>query len=232
MMPSSVWLTPLHQLVPAALEQFGVGALVQFAVGRPLDQDVGLLQQVVHHLDRVVEVALDDVVLALVHGGDRRGNDALGDLVDVIGRDVQRIDDVDHGFVDAFHQLLPAALEQVGVGALVQFAVRRPLDQDVGLRQQVVHHLDRAVEVELDDVVLALVFGNDRWRDDALGDLVDVVGGDVQRVDDVGHGLVDALHQLFPAALEQVGVGALVQFAVGRPLDQDVGLRQAGRSSS
>jgi len=110
------------------------------------------------------------------------------------------------GIVDAADQLLPAALEQLGVGAGVQFAVCRRTDDDVGLRQQLVHHLDRAVQVVLDDVVLAFVLVGDDRRDDAPGDLIHVVGRHVQRIDDVGDGIVDTADQLLPASLEQLAL--------------------------
>jgi hypothetical protein len=114
-------IDPLDELVPATDEEIGVGALAELSFGRRLDDDVGLGEQVAHHFDHVVEVVLDDVVLALVLGGDHRRDDSLGDLVDVVGGDVHRIDDVGNRFIDSPDELVPATDEEIGVGALVEF---------------------------------------------------------------------------------------------------------------
>ena len=97
-----------------------------------------------------------------------RRDDALRYLLDVVGRDHERIDDVGDRVVDAGHQLVPAAHEQSGVGPLVELAVCRSLDDFVRLRQQLVHHLDRGVQVVFDFVEIALVLIGYSWRDIAL----------------------------------------------------------------
>ena len=173
-----------------------------------------------------IEVELDLVVLALVLGHDHRRDIALGDAVHIVGGDVERVDDVGHGLVDAQDQLVPAAHKQGGIRPLVELAVGCALDDDVGLRQQVGHHLDHGIEVALDDVVLALVLGGDGGGNDALGNFVHIVSRHVHRIHDIGDGLVDARDQLVPAAHKQGGVGTLVELAVGCALDDDVGLRQ------
>ena len=79
-------------------------------------------EQLAHHLDHVVQVVLDDVVLAFVLGRDRGGDDPLGDLVHIVRRDHERIDDVGDRIVHALDQLVPAAQEQLGIGPLVELA--------------------------------------------------------------------------------------------------------------
>ena len=202
-------------MLPAALEQFGIGALVEFADRRALDQDVGLRQQVAHHGDQAVQVVLDDAVLPLVVGRNNGRNDALGNLVDVVGGDCHRFGDVLHGVVDADHQLLPAALEQFGIGSLIQLADCGALDQNIGLIQQVAHHLDQAVEVVTDDPIFAFVIGGDGVWNDALGDPVDVTGCNLQRS---GHDIDNRVDFLAcrsqPAFRQYFRINACIQFAV------------------
>ena len=102
----------------------------------------------------------------------------------------------------------------LGVAAGLQLAVQRRLDQLVRFLQQAVHHVDAGVEVVLDLVEVAVVGVGDLRRDVALGDPVDILGGDVDRADEGVDQVVDAADQLAPAAGELLGVAAGLQLAV------------------
>ncbi len=119
-----VSLTPVTSWCQAAHELGGIGAFVELAVGGGLDDHVGFGQQVVHHLDHVVEVGLDDVEVAVVVVGDDRRDVALRDAIDVIRGDVERPDHRVERVVDALDDLLrksPWCLAGIGAGG--QFAV-------------------------------------------------------------------------------------------------------------
>jgi hypothetical protein len=89
-----------------------------------------------------------------------------------------------------------------------------------GVGDQRIDRVDAGVEVVLDGVEVTAVAVGDLRRDVALGDAVDVVGGDVERVDHGVQRVVDALDDLAEVALVPGGVGALGEVAV------DGGLRQ------
>ena len=72
------------------------------------------------------------------------------------------------------------------------------------------------------DVEVAVVGVGDLGRDGALGDLVDVVGGHIQRPDDRIERVVDALDDLAEVALMLGGVGAGGELALHGGLGQHV----------
>ena len=93
-------------------------------------------------------------------------------------------------------------------------------------RSKAVHHIDAGVEVVLDLVEVAVVGVGDLRRDVALGDPVHIFGRDVDRGHEGVDQLVDAAHQLAPAAGELLRVAAGLQLAVLGRLDQRVRLPQ------
>ena len=107
-----------------------------------------------------------------------------------------------------------------------QLAFHGRLGQHHGVGRHGVDGVDALVEVVLDEVEVAVVGVGDLRRDVALGDAVDIVGGDV----DGGHEgldqLVHAAHQLAPAAGELLRVAAGLQLAVLGRLDQSRRLPQ------
>ena len=93
-----------------------------------------------------------------------------------------------------------------------------------GVGDQRVDGVDAGVEVVLDGVEVAVVVVGDLGRDVALGDLVDIVGGDVQRPDDRVERVVHALDDLAVVALMLGGVGAGGKTSFHGGLGQRVGI--------
>jgi len=202
----------------------GIGPGVELAGHRRRRQQVGVGHQLVHRIDTGVQVVLDDVVVAAVRVGDLVRDLAARDAIDVVGRDVERIDDVGDGVVHALDQLVPAADEEVGVGPLVQFAIGCRLDDDVGLRQQLAHHLHHVVQVGLDDVEVAVVVVGDHRRDDALGNVVNVLRRHVERIDHAVQSVVHAFDNAAVLARVLAGIGAGGQAALLRSIGQHAGI--------
>ena len=214
------------QLIPTAREQIGVRPFVQLAVCRRLDDLVRLRQQLVHHLDRCVQVVLDFIEIALVNIGYSWRDIALTDPVHVFGRHVQRSDHGIQGIVHPFHDLAIVSLVLRCIRAGGEPAFHCRLLQIVGVGYKGVHGIDTGVEVILDFVEVTFVLvGDFRWHV-PLADPVHIFSGNVQRLDDVGDRVIDAGDQLVPTAHEQIGIRPLVEFAVCRRLDDLVGLGQ------
>ena len=64
----------------------GIGTSGKLTLDCRFDEDVRVGHEGVDVIDAVVEVALDDIVLALVVVGDLRRDIALADLIHVVGR--------------------------------------------------------------------------------------------------------------------------------------------------
>ena len=108
---------------------------------------------------------------------------AAGDAT-TFGGDVERPDDGVERVIDALHDARVVALMPGGVGAGGQLALDGGAREHAGVGHQGVDGVDGGVEVVLEGVEVTVVGVGDPGRDGALGDAVDVVGGDVQRPDD------------------------------------------------
>ena len=186
----------------------GVRAGAQLAVDRCLREHGGVGHQQVHCIDRLVQVVLDRVEVAVVGVGDLRGDVALGDAIDVVRSDVKRVDDRVQGVVNALHNLAEVAQVPGSVRAGGQLTVDRGLREHAGIGHQQVHRVDRLVQVVLDQVEVAAVGVGDFRGDVALRDAIDIVCSDVERGNDGFEGVVDALDNLAESAFELRGVGA------------------------
>ncbi len=169
---------------------------------------LGGIRLLIDGFDAGVEVVLEDVEIAVVVVGDLRGDVTLGDLVDIIGGDVQRPNHRIERVVDALDDLAEVAMVLRCVGSCGELAIDSGFAQHVGVRHKRVHRVDAGVEVVLEDVEIAVVVVGDLGRDVALGDLIDVVGGHVQRPNHRIERLVDALDDLAEVALMLGGIGA------------------------
>ncbi|MPM62075.1 hypothetical protein SDC9_108941 [bioreactor metagenome] len=115
-----------------------------------------------------------------------------------------------------------------GIGAGGELALDGGPGQHDGVGDQGVDGVDGGVEVVLDGVEVAVVVVGDARRDGALGDAVDIVGGDVERADDGIEGGIDAFDDLAIVALVTAGVGAGGQLALDRGLRQQGGVTNHG----
>ncbi|GAM11841.1 hypothetical protein OR1_04159 [Geobacter sp. OR-1] len=145
--------------------------------------------------------------------GDLGRDIALGDPVDILGRDVQRPDDRIEGLVYPLDDLTEVTLMFGGIGSGVELAGNGGGGEHVGVGNQGVDGVDGLVEVVLDLVEVAVVGVGDPRRDVAFGDPVDIFGGNVQRPDDRIEGVVDTGHDLLEFTLMFGGVGAGVELA-------------------
>ena len=185
-----------------------VGARGELALDRGLGEQSGLGDQQVDSIDRLVEVVLDGVEVAVVGIGDLRRDIALGDALDVGRSNVQRRDDGVQRLIHTLHDLAEVTLMLGCVGARGQLALDRGLGEQSGLGDQQIDGIDRLVEVVLDGVEVTVVGIGDLRGDIALGDALDVVRCDIEGKDDGLEGVVDALNDLSKSALELCGVGA------------------------
>ena len=142
---------------------------------------------------------------------------------------VQRRDDRVERLVDALDDLAEVALMLGGVGAGGELALHRRRREHVGVGDQRIHGVDAGVEVVLDGVEVAVVAVGDLGRDRALGDLVDIIGGDVQRPDDRVERVVHALDDLAEVALVLGGVGAGGELALHGGAREHVRRRRPAR---
>ncbi len=148
------------------------------------DQHTGVADQRVNGVDAGVQVVLDLVEVAVVVVGDLGRNVALGDAVDVLGRNIERADDRVQRGVYALNDFAVVALMLGGVGASGQLAFDGGLRQQTGVGDQRVNGVDAGVQVVLDLVEVAVVVVGDLGRNVALGDPVHVLGGDIKRTDE------------------------------------------------
>ena len=107
-----------------------------------------------------------------------------------------------------------------GVGARGQLSFYRRLGEHVGIGHQGVDVVDAVVEIILDGIEIAVVGIADLAGDDAARDLVDVIGGDVERRNHgVQHG-IDAADNVGIRAAELVGLAALGELSFLRSMGQ------------
>ena len=113
-------------------------------------------------------------------------------------------------------------LGSIGTGG--ELAINSRFGQQAGIGNQQIDGIDTGVEVVLEDVEIAVIGIGDLGRNVALGDAVDVVGGDVQWVDYGVERVVDALDDGLEIALVFVGIGACGKLAVNSRFGQHVGI--------
>ena len=116
-------------------------------------------------LDAAIEVILEDVEVAIIVVGDLRGNVPLGNLIDIIGGDVQWPDHRVERFVDTLHDLAEIALVLTRIRTGRKLAFDGGLGQQIGIGDERIYRLDAAIEVILEDVEIAIIFIGDLGRD-------------------------------------------------------------------
>ena len=213
-------------LAEVALMLAGIGAGGQLAFDGGFGQHAGVGDQRVHGVDAGVQVVLDLVEVAVVVVGDPGWNVALGDAVDILGRNIERADDRVQRGVDAFNDLSEVALVLGGIGACGQLAFDGGLRQHAGVGDQRVHGIDAGVQVVLDLVEVAVVVVGDPRRNVAFGDPVHILGRDIQRADDRVQRGIHAFDDFAEVALMLAGVGACGQLAFDGRLGQQGGVSQ------
>ncbi len=119
-----------------ALVLGGVGARGQLAGHGRFRKHPRVDNQRIHVVDAVIQVVLDGVEVAVVGVGDLGWDGALGDLVDIIGRDVQRTNHRVERLIHAFDNLLVAAMELAGVTARSELSGYGRFSEYIGFGNQ------------------------------------------------------------------------------------------------
>ena len=171
-----------------------VGAGRQSAFDGRLGENASVIDHLVDGVDCTIEVVLDRVEVAVVVVGDRWRDIALGNAVDIVGGHIERSDNGIQRVVDTLDDFAEITFVFGRVGAGCQSAFDGGLGQHVGIGDQCVDHIDAGIQVALDRIEVTLVAIGNLRRDITLGDAINIVRGDIQRLDDGIERLVDALN--------------------------------------
>ena len=168
-----------------ALRQRLAGSGNLARTGRDLfNSHAHLSQDVVHRIDGPVQCIFDDCVVTLVIAFDFHVQVTIGHFLQAIRGFFDRFENGVQRVIDALDDFPVAAFELVSLTAGLQPTFNCRSGQRDTLGDQTIDGFDTTVQVVLDRVEIAIIGVGDLRRDIATGNLVDIVGSHIQRIDD------------------------------------------------